>query len=270
MLVGGLLAGFAGDRFGRKPLLMVSLTINAIFCALSGALPYWQWLATCRVIAGVGVGGSIPTLFTLFVEYLPRHNRGYFISLVAWFWMWGSIVAAGTGWIMIGYLGLSWRLFTLACAVPATTACALVMAFLPESPRYLYSQGRVVKCVKSLEVMARWNRVSGAEVDISGAILKQSDDLAEKGAAFSGNTRRPTASAGVRSFFREFCSTSFRPAILLSIIWFTVSARRRMLPQHVQSHEHGYLQPLIFNTAPRTHPPVQLLRPRRFRLAGTV
>jgi MFS transporter, VNT family, synaptic vesicle glycoprotein 2 len=235
MLVGGLAAGVLGDRLGRKPLLLLSLTTNAIFGALSGALPYWQWLAVCRVLAGVGVGGSIPTLFTLFAEYLPRHNRGSFISLVAWWWMWGSVTVAGTGWVMIGVLHWSWRVFVLATAIPATIAAILVATVLPESPRYLYSRGRQVRCVASLETMAAWNRVPSSEVDVSGAILKEQRGAADGGllqpGAAAGSSASSDAALTRNPFVAlsravvAFCDprTTRRPALLLSAVWFTLS-----------------------------------------------
>ena len=166
MLVGGLAAGFAGDAWGRKPVLIFSLAVNAAFGALSGALPYWQWLAACRVVAGVGVGGSIPTLFTLFVEYLPVANRGFFISLVAWFWMIGTILAAGTGWVMVGVFALSWRWVVVACALPAATAATLVATLLPESPRFFALRGQHGKAAASLRRMAAWNRTALVESEV--------------------------------------------------------------------------------------------------------
>ncbi|RYE84464.1 MAG: MFS transporter, partial [Methanosarcinales archaeon] len=91
MLVGGILAGVASDAWGRKPLLAACLLLNGVFGLLSVAAPTWPWLAACRVIAGVGVGGSIPGVFGLFSEFLPVAKRGFFISLVAWQWMVGTI-----------------------------------------------------------------------------------------------------------------------------------------------------------------------------------
>lgn len=55
----------------------------------------WLAMSACRIIAGIGVGGSIPSVFTLYMEYLPVKGRGGMISIVATFWMVGSIYAAG-------------------------------------------------------------------------------------------------------------------------------------------------------------------------------
>lgn len=159
MLVGGLVAGSASDVWGRKPLLVGCLAVNALFGLLSAFSPGWQVLATLRVLAGVGVGGSIPGVFTLFVEYLPVRRRGFYISIVAFHWMLGTIYAAGAAWVIIGVLGASWRIFAAVCAIPAGAAALLTLFVLPESPRYSFVKGDWAACSATLRLMARWNRV---------------------------------------------------------------------------------------------------------------
>lgn len=95
MLAGGIVCGLFGDRIGRKPCLLLSLGLDATFGIASAFAPTWQWLVVFRVIAGFGVGGSVPSVFTLYAEYLPVHRRGSMLTIVAWFWMVGSIVTAG-------------------------------------------------------------------------------------------------------------------------------------------------------------------------------
>ena len=166
MLLGGLPAGVQGDALGRRPVLITALAINAGFGALSAALDSWEWLALCRVLAGVGVGGSIPTLFTLFVEFLPTKGRGFFISVVAFFWTVGTIYAAGMAWIMLGLLQGSWRGFAVVCSLPAATTAVLVWALLPESPRYLWKRGQFAKAADALDLIAWWNG-GGHGVDLT-------------------------------------------------------------------------------------------------------
>ncbi|CAM9514824.1 unnamed protein product, partial [Hapterophycus canaliculatus] len=83
MLVGGLLAGSAADRLGRRNSLLMSLTTNCIFGAVSAAAPSVGWLIAARVCAGLGVGGSIPVAFTLGAELFPTRIRGAMVSLIA-------------------------------------------------------------------------------------------------------------------------------------------------------------------------------------------
>ena len=54
MLIGGLLAGSAADRLGRRKCLLVSLTVNFTFGVVSAAAPSVGWLIAARVCAGLG------------------------------------------------------------------------------------------------------------------------------------------------------------------------------------------------------------------------
>jgi len=120
-------------------------------------MPSWPLIALMRVVAGIGVGGSIPSVFTLFTEYLPTKDRGFWINTVAWFWMFGSIYTAGLAWLCFGLLGTSWRLYAVLCAVPAATGAILTHFLLPESPRFHFLQGDLKACRATLKYMAWWN-----------------------------------------------------------------------------------------------------------------
>ena len=73
MLVGGLVCGVIADKWGRKRCLLYSTGINAIAGLLSASTPTVGWLIFFRVIAGMGIGGSIPTVFTLGMRDSARH-----------------------------------------------------------------------------------------------------------------------------------------------------------------------------------------------------
>jgi VNT family MFS transporter (synaptic vesicle glycoprotein 2) len=230
MLVGGLLAGAASDLFGRKPVLACSLGINALFGLLSTLSPTWQWLAASRVIAGVGVGGSIG-VFGLFIEYLPTHRRGFFISLIACWWMIGQIFTAAVAWIIIGLLGGKWQVFAAVCAVPAALASALTMLVLPESPRYHFTKGNVAACIKSLEYMAR---ISGRRAWVDdGEQQAWLADCSSMVPPSTGLHRSYTCSsvAGAKQVmiealgkFKDFWHPSLRKtSSLLLVIWFALS-----------------------------------------------
>jgi MFS transporter, VNT family, synaptic vesicle glycoprotein 2 len=159
MLLGGVVAGVGADVIGRKSMLLTSLGVNALFGVISSLTPsgMWPMLAVCRVVAGIGVGGSIPTVFTLYSEYLPIKGRGFWLSIVAWFWMVGSIYTAGIAWMMLSAFQTDWRYFAVACAVPAAIAFLLTLIYIPESPRYLATQGRLNHARDVLLFMAKQN-----------------------------------------------------------------------------------------------------------------
>jgi len=58
IMVGALSAGPLGDRFGRKPLLVASLTIFGVASLLSAFAGSLGMLALLRFFTGIGIGGG--------------------------------------------------------------------------------------------------------------------------------------------------------------------------------------------------------------------
>ncbi len=75
MLVGGLLWGILGDIMGRRWSLIAALLLNALFGALSASSQSLATLVTLRLVAGLGVGGSVPIVFTAMSEFCTAFSR---------------------------------------------------------------------------------------------------------------------------------------------------------------------------------------------------
>uniref|UniRef100_UPI003AAEB921 synaptic vesicle glycoprotein 2C n=1 Tax=Centroberyx gerrardi TaxID=166262 RepID=UPI003AAEB921 len=168
MMVGGYLWGYLADRRGRQRVLIVSLTINGLFGALASLAP-WFWLfLLLRFISGVGVGGSIPVIFSYFSEFLPRLRRGAMISALATFWMAGNILAAGLAWLVIprtwAHFSLgrhdfqSWRVFVVLCSVPSLTSALIFRLLMPESPKFLMEVDREKEALHVFRLMFELNQ----------------------------------------------------------------------------------------------------------------
>lgn len=148
MLGGGLVGGVAGDLYGRKPVLLITLAINAIAAFLSAFSPTIYWLIFFRAMAGLGVGGVVASLFALCLEHVPVSARGRYVTILCSFWMVGAVVTAGTAWVMLGkysngerILQLSWRWFAGVVGLPSFTCFVLAWWYVPESPHFLASKG---------------------------------------------------------------------------------------------------------------------------------
>lgn len=87
MFVGGLLFGILSDQIGRRASLLYSIFLNAVFALLSSVTPNIHTLIFCRTMAGVGIGGTVPAMFTLCSEHVPPHRRGFYVTIVASYWM---------------------------------------------------------------------------------------------------------------------------------------------------------------------------------------
>ncbi|CAJ1956387.1 unnamed protein product [Cylindrotheca closterium] len=142
MLVGGLFIGTLGDWLGRRPVLLVGLACNSIAGILSAMAPNVYILSLLRCIAGVGIGATVPPLFTLVTELAPPSHRGFCVTLVASFWMVGSIFVALMAMLLLEHMAVSWRVFAMACALPSLLGFVLCKELVPESPRFLALEQR--------------------------------------------------------------------------------------------------------------------------------
>lgn len=98
MMVGGWVWGVLSDRFGRRTVLLAAMLLNGgAGMASAGASSFGAFLAW-RICSGIGVGGSIPVVFSYFCEFLPMQRRGAMLVGLAAFWMVGSILCAGMAW----------------------------------------------------------------------------------------------------------------------------------------------------------------------------
>jgi putative MFS transporter len=93
MVVGGLLSGVLGDRFGRVRVLYLSVFLYSIASILSGLVQSGADYAVYRFIAGVGLAGELGAGVTLVAEVLPRDKRGLGAAIVAAFGLSGAIAA---------------------------------------------------------------------------------------------------------------------------------------------------------------------------------
>ncbi|TMW68086.1 hypothetical protein Poli38472_007758 [Pythium oligandrum] len=150
MLGGGFLGGIFGDIYGRKPVLLTTLTINAMAAFLSAFSTSIYWLIFFRSVAGLGVGGVVSSLFALCLEHVPVSARGRYVTILCSFWMVGSVITAATAWVMLGnnseghrILNISWRWFAAVVGLPSFFCLMLTSWYIPESPHFLASQGRI-------------------------------------------------------------------------------------------------------------------------------
>ncbi|NXI85454.1 SV2B protein, partial [Rhipidura dahli] len=152
MMVGAVLLGGLADKLGRKQCLIISLSINAAFAFLSSFVQGYGFFLFCRLISGLGIGGTLPIVFAYFSEFLSREKRGEHLSWLCMFWMIGGIYASAMAWSIIPHYGWgfsmgtkyhfhSWRVFVLVCALPCI-ASLVALKFMPESPRFLLEIGK--------------------------------------------------------------------------------------------------------------------------------
>ena len=158
-------------------------------------------------------------MWTYFAEFQPAARRGGALSVLATFWMVGNVVVAGLAWAIIPHQvrhtalqeGLStalaasvmqlswasWRLFTLACAVPSLLV-TVTFVFMPESPKFLVCQVWCPLCIHTrYHSYTLWQGRHEEALELLRTI-------------YSSNTRDSSAHYKVASLGREDCCTSPR------------------------------------------------------------
>ncbi|KFM64921.1 Synaptic vesicle glycoprotein 2A, partial [Stegodyphus mimosarum] len=101
MMIGGLVWGTLGDKLGRRRTLVSALTTNAIFAVATAFMPSYGLFMITRLCSGIGIGGSLPIVFTYYSEFLIKRHRGRHLSWLLTFWGIGGVYAALMAWLMI-------------------------------------------------------------------------------------------------------------------------------------------------------------------------
>lgn len=139
MLVGALTAGTVADRIGRKKLMVACVTLFSLasgICALSGSVAVF---GLGRTLAGVGLGGLLPTAISMVCDYAPRGRGALVIGMLMTAHHAGGILSAYVAKWLVEPAG--WRAAFWVCVAPLLFA-PLLAKLLPESLSFLVAKGR--------------------------------------------------------------------------------------------------------------------------------
>jgi len=139
MLVGALTAGTVADRIGRKQLMIGCVTLFSLasgICAVSGSV---EVFGLGRTLAGVGLGGLLPTAISMVSDYAPRGRTALTIGMLMTAHHAGGILSAYVAKWLVEPVG--WRAAFWVCVLPLLFVPVL-LKFLPESLSFLVAKGR--------------------------------------------------------------------------------------------------------------------------------
>ncbi|WP_405514372.1 MFS transporter [Streptomyces canus] len=139
MLVGALVAGTIADRIGRKKLMVSCVILFSLasgVCALADSVTVF---GLGRTLAGVGLGGLLPTAISMVSDYAPRGRGAIVIGLLMTAHHAGGILSAYVAKWLIDPVG--WRAAFWVCVLPLLFAPVLAK-LLPESLSFLVAKGR--------------------------------------------------------------------------------------------------------------------------------
>jgi MFS family permease len=143
--VGAIIFGQLTDRFGRKKLFMITLSIYLLGTLLTALSFSTGWFFAVRFITGMGIGGEYSAINSAIDELIPKNHRGRVdVSINGSYWLGGiggSLLAVLMLNTNIFPTDLGWRLSFVLGAVIGL-AVLLVRRNVPESPRWLFIHGR--------------------------------------------------------------------------------------------------------------------------------
>jgi EmrB/QacA subfamily drug resistance transporter len=126
-----LIGGAAGDRFGRRRIFMIGISMFAVASVACGLAPNPGALISARALQGVGAAFLIPCGLALISAVYDEKERGAAIGV----WSGASAVAAGAGPILGGWIvdHASWRAIFLINPLLAIPALWIALRYLVES-----------------------------------------------------------------------------------------------------------------------------------------
>lgn len=145
-LVGAMVAGAAADKYGRKPLLMVSAVLFTVSAIGTGLFDDFTLFNVARLVGGVGIGVASALAPMYIAEVSPADIRGRMVSLNQMTIVLGILSAQIVNMLLARDTAIAeeqawnvewgWRWMFWAETLPA--ALFLLMSFfIPESPVYL-------------------------------------------------------------------------------------------------------------------------------------
>ncbi len=145
-LVGAMVAGAAADRYGRKPLLMVSAVLFTVSAIATGLFNDFTMFNIARFIGGMGIGVASALAPMYIAEVSPAEIRGRMVSLNQMTIVLGILSAQIVNMLLARDTSIAesqawnvewgWRWMFWAETLPA--ALFLLMSFfIPESPVFL-------------------------------------------------------------------------------------------------------------------------------------
>jgi MFS family permease len=148
ILFGAMIGGRLADQFGRRRLFLVTLLWYCLFTLLTAASPTLQVLYVFRFLTALGVGAEYPVINAAIAEFMPARVRGRASAGVMNFWPLGAILSGLVAYVILNAFALpntvNWR-YGFAIGGILALVVLYFRRRLPESPRWLLSQGRVAE-----------------------------------------------------------------------------------------------------------------------------
>lgn len=142
-ILGSILWGRFGDRYGRKQPLVWGIVLFSVPTGVLALAPDdgWWFVSIFRFIVGMGVGGVAAVAVPLLLEFTPTRYRSRLVGLLTTALIPVAVLIAALSVALLEPL-VGWRVLFAIGLAPLGLA-VYVARHVPESARWLLDQGRV-------------------------------------------------------------------------------------------------------------------------------
>ena len=158
MTIGAFLAGLLGDRYGRRFTYQFNLMIFGLASLAAAFAPNIETLNWLRFVMGLGLGAEIVIGYSTMTEFVPPSSRGRWLAFMAFVVVAGLPVTAILGNLIIPAFG--WRPMFVIAGIGALFVWYLRKS-LPESPRWLESNGRTAEAEVLMQAIEHEVAIAG-------------------------------------------------------------------------------------------------------------
>jgi sugar porter (SP) family MFS transporter len=166
--IGALVGGRLADKYGRRHNILMLAGIFAIGTLGCVFAPAWPILALFRFVLGLAVGGASATVPVYLAEVSPYEKRGSLVTRNEFMIVLGQFAAFVINAIIFNLWGQHdgvWRYMLVVAVLPAF-ALFFGMLRMPESPRWLSSQGRDVEALAVLKQVRSDHRAEAEMAEV--------------------------------------------------------------------------------------------------------
>nr|XP_057916244.1 solute carrier family 22 member 13b isoform X1 [Doryrhamphus excisus] len=199
LLLGALVLGSMADRFGRRFVVLLAHLLLLLFGVASAFSPNVYVYVLLKFLCGFSVSGILANAFVIGGEWCESSRFAFCTIISHTFYAVGLMLLSG-----IAYSIPDWRVLQLVLYSPLLLLLALFYWILPESARWLITQGRKEAALKEVRRAAK---VNGREV---------SQDLLDKLDVDGKPVRRSMLDIFRISYLRK-------RALIMSYVWFGTS-----------------------------------------------
>jgi benzoate transport len=140
MMIGALTIGALTDVVGRRKALIGAVAAFSVLTFACAFAPNEIVFGVLRFLAGIGLGGCLPTAIAMVNEFTRSGRSGRATTTIMTGYHVGAVATAALAIVVVPNLG--WRWMFVIGALPALVLVPLMLRHLPESASYLVAHGR--------------------------------------------------------------------------------------------------------------------------------